>query len=432
MWNFSKFASLFYQVFFLSLAAAATHVYGLVDQAFISQLSSGHLRTHIYIDYIVLLFILAARVVGQSLLVAVSKAQQTIERGQYLSGALGLTIGFSLLLYSGMGVLSQFRLVDLGLVDSTRYSHIQIFAAILLSTNVILKFALIAEGKHKALLAGEALGNTLNLILNYVFFIAFESNEDKFVGIAYSTLLSQLCLGVYYGLLNRQLLHLKALQPIVFLKRGRVILGGEAFNMILLAYAPLLITGIMELRADLDLLVGFNVGFRLYSLLSIPLVAMTMIGTTHLSKLAIKTTEENGKVADQWRSYKLMLGLTGAILTLVPGAILFLFNHDFFTYVISLESDASRKIALFQILNVVYGFWSGVQGATLRALEKPYYIGAAGLMSSYFVTSPALYVYFGISQCLIGTGLILVGPGLVGVLFLQFVIKSIEKKKVLR
>ncbi len=91
----TKFISYLRQGLILTAAAAATHVYGLVDQAFISKISEGLLRTHYYVDYLLLVFILVGRTVGQSLLVILNKSESSQEKSGFLWGALAGTMGLA-------------------------------------------------------------------------------------------------------------------------------------------------------------------------------------------------------------------------------------------------------------------------------------------------------------------------------------------------
>jgi hypothetical protein len=383
----------------LSAATAATQLYGITDQIFVGRISSDLLRIHFYVDYFILAFLLVSRSLGQTLLVTLPKARDEDERAAHFSSALSLALYLAVavglvslaLSYSGIGVFAAGY--------ARQYLWLQIASALIIVLNGIQKFTLISRKMRSLLLVGELLGNLVNLALNAFSFYFFADDAWRFRGIAGATLFTQIVLFIFYFNYNRKVFRWAYFSPGAYWRRAKALISGESFNMALLTFFPLGIAVAMDTLGRTDLFLGYNLGLKWGSFLSMPLVALTMLGTIEFSS----NVDSNRRLSSR-------LILSGSILVGIPVVIVSGLSSAIVTSLVNIHLEQSHVLFLWTILAILPGIVFMPLAARARSVERPYLIGGVELGIRYAFELPLflLVLFLKMPVLILGAGFFVV------------------------
>jgi hypothetical protein len=263
-----------FSILILTLVSAS---YALVDQYFAAKLSASHVYFLGVAGSISILFLLCARVFGQSLLVAKDDEPACLPSLK-LYGLLALVTVSTLPLVSYFEI--DLEAVVVGAVDFVR---LQVIASWLIGLSLLLKFAHIRSGSVNRAIIIDLFGSVGNAILNSL--AIHYAGENAFATLAGATIVSQalVCCALLRGLdlgLTGSVRN--------YLATARSVLSGETFLAVIQAAAPMVIIWIMGTVYGHATGAAVSIGFAVIFFLERPFTANMMATTRAFGATAVQ------------------------------------------------------------------------------------------------------------------------------------------------
>ena len=361
--------------------------YSIVDQIFASKISPEHLHAHVLISYIPFFATTTGIIFGYTLLVLFAKSKNDQEINQLLTGSLAVAISLIFLPFSLLHLFAKSIIVFLNLETvsgSELYLKLQVVASVFLVITTIFKYALISSKSGKTVIIADVFGNIFNMMGNWVSITFLLEPSNKFQGIVISTLLAQtVVVFIYFQLYrNRLVAHIYS-SARTYLTRARSILLGEAGNMYLLYFFPLLITELLRVYGKDSQVTGYNIGYQLGYFLNMPGIALGIAGANWAAEV----------VNQSFACYKERISTihkTALLFAVFPSLVLL----PFVKAVSATIYGITDIFAVFSIACCIVGV--ALSGALVsytcvaRSVEEPKFLARIEILSSYFVGIPFL------------------------------------------
>jgi Na+-driven multidrug efflux pump len=390
----SEIKNLFGKNLVVLSSALLSVLYVYVDQAFSAKISPQHLYAEMILSFFPLLFVIFSQILGSSVLVLLNKddiSKDSVVRGSFGLGFL-LCFFASFLIYQFKDLfLGYFELKDVAGIQS--FFKIQLIASIFMSSNLILKFVLIAKRQTKSLIKLDLAGNIINILINSSFVYLASSDSVKFSGLAIATLAVQLM--IFGFLLNSLKEHFKlcSLNNLkndvkIFLDRAKNLVKADVFSVASSVILPFAVSAICKPYLSMEEIIALNAGFSLKNLALRPFSALGVCLLPEFSRLVNSSLS----LVSVRQSSKLLSAIWLAIWMIPVGILL----ENIGSAVYGINSPDQIKILYIVFLSALVMPLSLNASFSLKAKEKNSYLAKLQLLFGFSVPLVILVLMQGV------------------------------------